>query len=283
MGDVVKFLDDLIKPGNWPFLVVFAIVLAAMAAFIVFWIVAFVKKERLDISHRFGPVWIHLRGGPDDPKEQPRRFRKLLYVKVNRLANQTVQKAPFYERTVVRLDGPERTVPVFDEAVYYTLKLFPKTRKLGPEQDVSNGVVDPRLVIPWLSLGPKYAGSRVAQLVDIDPNADSDTMLSVSHFLNGLQASDHDICTYADEDAESLRLVVDFSSIPQARDLISTKGAQILLNGQPVDTDDLKYEDCGESVHMAHCRDAKKGYLLKMDFTFKNWSSAAWGDDSRAA
>jgi hypothetical protein len=224
-------------------------------------------------------VWIHLSGGPDDPKDQPRRFRKLLYVKVNRLANQAVQKVPFYERTVARLDGPQRTVPVFDEAVYYTLKLFPKARTLGPEQDVSNGVVDPRLVIPWLSqLGGGYAGSRVPQLVDIKAEVDSDTMLSVSHFLNGLQASEHDICTYADEDAESLRLIVDFSSIPRAGELISTKGAKVLLDRQPVDTDDLKYEDCGGSVYMAHCRNAKKGYLLKMDFTFKNWSGAAWGD-----
>ena len=109
------------------------------------------KKERLDLSHRFGPLWIHLRGGPDDPKTQPRRFRKLLYVKVNFLANQKTQAAPFYKRTVERLDGPERIVPVFDEAVYYTLKLFPEQRTLGPEQDSSSGVVDPRLVIPWLN------------------------------------------------------------------------------------------------------------------------------------
>jgi hypothetical protein len=277
METFFKLLDDLIRPGNWPFLAVFALVLIGMAVLLVFQILAYVKKERLDLSHRFGPLWIHLRGGPDDPKTQPRRFRKLLYVKVNFLANQKTHAAPFYKRTVERLDEPERIVPVFDEAVYYTLKLFPEKRTLGPEQDSSSGVVDPRLVIPWLNEVEFHneGAQRVKSLVDVEAKADSDTMLSVSHFLNGLQRRNQDFCTYADEDAESLRLVVDFSSIPNAHDLITMDGAQLLLEKRPVETDDVVCRRCSESVYMAHCKDVKKGSLLKMEFTFKNWEAAA--------
>jgi len=286
----IKFLDDLIRPGNWPFLVVFTLVLVGLAVFVALTITASVRQERLDISQKigpfwkFGPLWIHLRGGPDDPKLPQRRFRKLLYVKVNFLANQKAQGTPFYKRTVSRLDEADRTVPVFDEAVYYTLKLFPDERSLGPEQDSSSGVVDPRLVIPWLnqlefhSDGAQFTKS----LVEIEAKADSDTMLSVSHFLNGLQGRHQDFGTYADEDAESLRLVVDFSSIPNADNLVTMDGAQLLLEKRPVETDELTFRSCGGSVYMAYCKNVKKGSLLKMQFTFKNWEPAAVGSQAAA-
>ena len=216
METLGKFMIALMQPGNWPFLVVFAVVLVGLAVFLAFWITAYVKKERLDLSHKFGPLWVHVSGGPNDPKTQPRPFQKLLYVKVNFLANRKTKASPFYVRTVDRLDGPDRAVPVFDEAVYYTLKMFPEKRTLAPEPDQSSGVVDPRLVIPWLSQLSFHndMARRVKEMVDIEAKADSDTMLTVSHFLNGLQAGNQDFCTFADEDAESLRIIVDFSSIP---------------------------------------------------------------------
>jgi hypothetical protein len=279
MDSFFNFLDDLIKRGNWPFLAVFALVLIGAAIFLVFLILASLKKEQLDKSYKLGPLWIHLTGGPGDPSSQSRTFRKLLYVKVNFLANQKTQAAPFYKRNVMRLDEPDRLVPVFDEAVYYTLKLYPDTRTLGPEQDTSSGVVDPRLVIPWLnqlefhSKGAKFTKT----MVDIEPKADSDTMLSVSHFLNGLQGRNQDFGTYADEDAESLRLVVDFSSVPNAADFITMEGAQLLVEDRVVETDDLTFRSCGDSVYMAICKDVKKGALLKMQFTFKNWDTTVVG------
>ncbi len=265
MDSFFKLLDDLIKRGNWPFLAVFALVLIGAAIFLIFLILASLKKERLDKSYKLGPLWVHLTGGPDDPSSQSRTFRKLLYVKVNYLANQKTQAAPFYKRNVMRLDEPDRLVPVFDEAVYYTLKLYPDTRTLGPEQDTSSGVVDPRLVIPWLnqlefhSKGAKFTKT----MVDIEPKADSDTMLSVSHFLNGLQGRNQDFGTYADEDAESLRLVVDFSSVPNAADFITMEGAQLLVEDRVVETDDLTFRSCGESVYMAYCKDVKKGSVVE--------------------
>jgi hypothetical protein len=271
-----KFLDDLIKPGNWPFLVVFAIVLAGAAAVLVFLILATIRKENLDVSQQIGPLWIHLRGGKDDPKTEKRLYRKLLYVKVNYLANRKEQGAPFYTRTVDRLDPEDRMVPVFDEAVYYTLKLYPEQRQLGLEQDQSSGVVDARLVIPWLtSLEFHNEGAKfVKQMVNMETSAPSDTMLSVSHFLNGLQDRNQQFCTYADEDAESLRIVVDFSSIPDAANRVALDRVQLMVRDQAVETDDMKYQQCGPSVYMAHCRNAKKGSLLKMDFTFRNWEPA---------
>jgi hypothetical protein len=278
-----KLLDDLIKPGNWPFLAAFVVALLVLVGLIALAVAAAIRQDGLNYSFKVLSLWIHLKSGPDDPKAEKRGYRKLLYVKVNYLTKQGGQTPPCYKRIVNRLDEQDRLVPVYDEAVYYTLKLFPGKRTLEPEQDSSSGVVDPRLLIPWLNqIGFRTpAVQHAKELVDIDAKEQSDTMLSVSHFLNGLQGRNQDFETYADEDAESLRLVVDFSSIPNASDLIKIDDhdpnrpwVQLLVDQRPSEeNDDLKYAVCGASVYMAHCKNVKKGSLLKMSFVFTNWAS----------
>jgi len=146
---------------------------------------------------------------------------------------------------------------------------------IGREKELSSGVVDPRLVIPWLAqLEFNVDDARnVKQMVDIESTAEDDTMLAVSHFLNGLQAGHQDIATMADEDAESLRLIVDFSSIPNASDFVVLEKTQLLVNRQPVETDDLKSLKCSDTVYMAHCKNAKKGSVLRMNFSFRGWEN----------
>jgi hypothetical protein len=271
MDNFFKLLDDLIRPGNWPFLAVFTMVLVLGVVALGFLIVAIFKKDKLNLSHKFGPLWIHLSGGPDDPKAVKNLFRKLLYVKVNLLATPGTQ-APFYNRTVDRLAAPDRIVPVYTEAVFYTLKLFPQTRPSASEQDQSHGTVDARLVVPWLTTLVPHNDEIAADphSVEIETSIPSDTMCSVSHFLNSLQGSTQSFCTYADEDAESLRLVVDFSSIPDAPTRIHMDRVRLTRGHATIETDDLKFEPCTDTVFMAHCRNAKMGYLLTMDFTFKD-------------
>lgn len=272
-----KLLDDLIKPGNWPFLVVFAVVLVAFAAFVILWIIAYLKKEDLDISKRFGPLWIHLTGGPNDPKTQPQPFRKVLHVKVVYLSNRAIKASPFYVRTVDRLEQNERNVPVFDEAVYSTLKLFSGKRKLDRESDSSHGVVDSRLIVPWQSQIPFFAAETRTDphQVGIETHEESDSLLLVSHFLNGLQGPTQSFSTCADQDAGSLRLIVDFSSIPNAASRIAFDSVQLTLNDQSIDGDGFGKTDCGGSVYEAHCLNAKKGAILKLTFKFVGWDDPA--------
>jgi len=299
-GSFWDFMKTLVQRGTWQSLLVFTLVLVATAVILILTTAAYLRKDKLKKSFKLFGLWILLSGADEDPKtqSQPRSFRKLLYVKVNFLSNQKAAAAPFYQRKVARLDGPDRLVPVYDEAVYYTLKLFSGKQTVVREQEHSSGVVDPRLVIPW-SNQPEFQHGMgpVKQLVDIESSETSDTMLSVSHFLNGLQAPDtklcgspdedgdpegapslHGFCTFADEDAETLRLVVDFSSIPNARALIPMPRVKLMVDGQTVDRgDDVKCEQCGESVYMALCKNAKKASLLAMCFTFKNWDGTESG------
>lgn len=293
------FMKTLVQRGDWRALLVFTLILVGTAAVLILMTAAYLRKEKVNKTFRLFGMWVLLSGAKDEPKAESRPFRKLLYVKVNFLCNQKTAAGHFYERRVARLDGPDRLVPVYDEAVYCTLKLFPGKQTVVREQNrSSNGVVDPRLVIPWTNQPEFQRGmGPVKEIVDIESSETSDTMLSVSHFLNGLQTPDtklcgspdddadaenakplHGFCTFADEDAESLRLVVDFSSIPNARALIPMPTAKVTVNGQTVDKgDDLKCEQCGESVYMALCKNAKKGSLLAMCFTFKNWDGAESG------
>jgi hypothetical protein len=275
MDSFFKLLDDLIRPGNWPFLAVFTLVLLLGVVVLVFVVVAIFKKDKLNLSHKFGPLWVHLSGGPDDPKVVKSLLRKLLYVKVNLLANRKTQPTPFYNRVVDRLDASDRSVPVYDEAVFYTLKLFPQMRVQSAEQDQSRGVVDARLVVPWLKTLDPHSAEIGADphAVDMESAMPTDTMCSVSHFLNALQGSTQSFCTYADDDADSLRLVVDFSSIPQAAARIQMDRVRLTDGNASIESDDLKFEQCTDTVFMAHCRNAKKGYLLTMDFTFKDWDA----------
>lgn len=76
------------------------------------------------------------------------RYKKLLYVKVTYLREKTAGATPVYYREVERLAEEARTVDVYDEAVYYTLEIFPSKKKIERRTDQSSGVVDPRMIIP---------------------------------------------------------------------------------------------------------------------------------------
>jgi hypothetical protein len=275
MDDFFKLLDDLMRPGNWPFLVVFALVNIAGLFFLGLMVYASVKEEKLNLSYKFFSLWVHVCGGKDDPKIVKSRFRKVLYVKITRLANRSQQPAPFYTRTVDRLSADQRHVPVYDEAIYCTLKLYPQIQPSTHDKDTSHGIVDARLVIPWtptlLSNIPEENDDLHTVL--LDSTVPSDTMYSVSHFLNALQGPTQSFSTYADQDAESLRLLVDFSSVPNAAERIQWNGARLTDGPLKVDTDDLKSEQCTPTLYMANCKNAKEGYLLSMDFTFKDWET----------
>ena len=197
-----------------------------------------------------------------------RRYRKVLYVKVTYLGERKPGAAPFYQRIVDRLEGEDRVVGVYDEAVYYTLEIFPDKKKPDARTDRSRGVVDPRMVIP-LQNPLKYSdkdAALVTQAAQMEVSEECDTLLTVSHFENGLQGSEQDFATRIAEDAEYARLVVDFSSIPDAPRFVIPKTAYWITaaGGQQ----EVKIVSFGEGMFMASCENAKKDDLLKLTFTF---------------
>ena len=208
------------------------------------------------------------------PMEE-RMHRKILYVKVVYLSDRTAAGAePFYERIVNRLEPVDRSVPVYDEAIYYTLELFPKKRAIEGRRDNSSGVADTSIVVPWRDEVPfADATERTAkQIVMVDVPKDTDTLLTVSHFENGLQGKDHqDFATKIPEGAEYARLVVDFSSVPGASLFISPRYA--CVSTESVDGTKVGIIPHGESVYAASAKPSGKGQRLKMYFNF-DWPKA---------
>ena len=157
-------------------------------------------------------------------------------------------------------------VDVYDEAVYYTLELFPSRKKVDRRTDQSSGVVDPRMMIPLqypLTSGDKFAG-RAANTAQMDVTGETDTLLTVSHFVNGLQGTEQEFASRVEEDAEYARMIVDFSSIPDADKLVQQRSAWVRRDGkdQAATADSL-----GQSIYLVSCESAKAGDYLGMSFT----------------
>jgi hypothetical protein len=203
----------------------------------------------------------------------PRQYRKILYVKVTCLADRTKAASPFYHRTVKRLAEADRSVPVFDEAVYYTLELLPGKGPVVPRKDRSSGVVDSRIVIPWhdeIAFRDVGAG-KIREFVQLETDKESDTFLTVSHFENGLQGKDQDIGTDVPEDAEYVRLLVDFSSVPNASRFITADRACLRYNGKE---EIAPIAQPSPALFSVECKAVKKTSIVNINFTF-DWSRSA--------
>jgi hypothetical protein len=202
------------------------------------------------------------------PARPVRRYRKLLYVKVTYLREKAAGTAPVYRRNVERLAEDVRTVDIYDEAVYFTLELFPSKKKPTRRTHQSGGVVDPRIIIPLkypLVFGDKYA-ARAANTAQMEVDGETDTLLTISHFENGLQGNEQEFASRVEEDAEYARMIVDFSSIPDARRLV-LPGRAWVRRGEK--DEDAQVVTLGESMYMISCEDANAGDYLGMSFTIQ--------------
>ncbi len=120
-------------------------------------------------------------------------------------------------------------MPVFDEAVYYTMEIFPDRRKPTPRVDRSSGVIDPRLVIPFqYPIGNADTDAvKDPYQVSYEIEEECDSVLTVSHFINGLQGDDQYIASRLTDDVQYIRMIVDFSSVPDANSIVTPGVASV--------------------------------------------------------
>jgi hypothetical protein len=266
-------VKGLLDPANRQVLNIVLIALGVLLLFVMGVVVYLAKKQTLDYNFAIGPVRLILRPAKaTEALASKAGYRKLLYIKVTHLSDRAQGGPPAYYRTVDRLDSSERSVPVYDEAVYYTLEIYPSERPLSSRIERSSGVVDARLLIPWRDQidFPDAGAARIKEMVQIDVS-DSDTVLSSSHFINGLQGQNNqDFSSRLQEDSEDFRLIVDFSSIPHAERFISLKNAFIDRKADS-SRHAVGTSPIGPSLYMISCNNGKKGDFLHMGFTF-DWS-----------
>lgn len=259
-----EIIHDLLKPENRILLWVLIVLYALIAAYLLY----LTKQGHLHWKFPFVESSYEKSDADKPGSGQSRRYRKVLYVKVTCLSDRARVKEPSYHRPVNRLAEGERAVPVFDEAVYYTLELFPNKSAVSVRKERSSGVVDPRVVIPWQDeVAFRDAGAReVKSMVELETDGESDAFLSISHFENGLQgAKDQYMATDVPEDAEFVRMVVDFSSIPNADRFITGERAFVSLKGQNTVVPIAQH---GPGVFSVVCADAKKSSVINFYFRF---------------
>jgi hypothetical protein len=273
IADIIK---ELFAPENRQILYIVLGFLAVIVLFVMGLAVFLAKKGTLSAGRKIGPVYVQICSA--DAAEQLGRkasgYRKLLYIKVTHLTQQNPTAKPVYTRTLDRLEASERQVPVYDEALYYTLELFPAKRPLEARTDSSSGAVDARMVIPWQDLVrfQQDTTATIAKIAQMDVNDDTDTLLTISHFENGLQGDHQDFKSFVAEDCEEIRLAVDFSSIPGAQNFVSLKNAFLDRKA------DNKAQAIGgaaitPTLFVASTKEGKKGDVLRLAINI-DWSRA---------
>ena len=100
----------------------------------------------------------------------------------------------------------------------------------------------------------------------MEVDSDTDTLLTISHFENGLQGNEQEFASRVEENAEYARMIVDFSSIPDARRVVLLGRAWVSREGKD---EDAQVVTLGESMYMISCEDAKAGDYLGMRFAIQ--------------
>jgi hypothetical protein len=273
---MIELVKELLQPANRDILYVVLGFVAVILVFVMAVIAWLTHKGTLSAGRKIGPVYIQIRAA-DSVEEIARKasgYRKLLYIKVVYLTQQNATAKPIYTRTLDRLETSERQVPVFDEALYYTLELFPARRPLEARTDSSSGAVDARMVIPWQDIVrfQQDTTATIAKIAQMDVNDDTDTLLTISHFENGLQGDHQDFKSFVAEDCEEIRLAVDFSSIAGAQNFVTLKNAFLDRKA------DNKAQAIGgaaitPTLFVASTKEGKKGDVLRLAINI-DWSRA---------
>lgn len=204
-----------------------------------------------------------------------RQVYKYVYVKAVHLTSRADGGPPVYVAHVKRL-GEAAEVPVYDEYHYFRLNVFRRAQTGCCVTDRSSGVVDLQILHPFtrtLTFADEGA-ERVPGVISQEVEGESSVLFTRTIYYNGLQKGNEDIAMKLELDTDEARLIVDFSSIPNFRDILGRgaipRGSRRTGKGAP---EPLGVEELSPGIYSLMIRDGKKGDVMRMDFAFA-WSSA---------
>ncbi len=190
------------------------------------------------------------------------------YVKVFSL-NQERSAGSAYDKYIPRLD---KTVRVLNESIWFNLAMFPEPQKEFKSSFRSGGVADGTPLHPWgkvIEFSDKYdkmMPSYVEQLITVRSN----TYSTAFHSYNGFGPGKEDVGLQMDYDAEEIRLIADFSSVPKFRDMLNSQPRAVLKRGELEEAGAV--ESSAPGVFYAVRRDIRKGDILRIKFDL-NWKA----------
>ncbi len=257
--EIVKFSPDWVKA-----------LVVVVSLFLLIVIVLKTTKIANKLLPRTIPLgFMNVQLLPVDDDKFNTGYHKLQYVMVLSLLDRSGAIGPIYTRCVNRLEPALRNVPVYDEAVYYTLERFPKKQPLNGRSNNSTGVIDARRIIPWQEKysHPDPGSTPDPHNMNFDLISETDTFLSIGHYLNGLQGDKQDFRTRVYQDTNDARLVVDLSAIPGIKDIVVEITGQI-TRGKQAAVQEIDPRQISPGIYMMTCNDAAEGDTLIMNFSF---------------
>jgi hypothetical protein len=189
--------------------------------------------------------------------------QRLTYIKVIHMARKEAGREPIYRRAIERLK--HKSIFVYDEELFVTVVTYSAEQPTHKWDYRSSGVVDPGSIFPWKSK-LVFSDKGLAddqQYVQQTIAMPSNTCVSMCQVFNGLQPGHEDLAMKMWGDTDHARLVVDFSSIPEAHLIFKVTQAVSRIGNQE---EHIEVEECKRSVFTCSHDQLKEGQVLRIDF-----------------
>ncbi|ACT96615.1 DUF4062 domain-containing protein [Dyadobacter fermentans] len=196
---------------------------------------------------------------------------KLIYYKFLHLSDKTVSAGPLYRKFVKRLNT---TIDVYDEYLTFRVSKFNKLVTRFRSYDSTRGTaVEVNSLIPFI-MSLRDTDKTIEenpQILQPLIGGPSNVFVTSSHYYNGFQDGNKDAAAKADKNAQTVRLVVDFTSV---------KDYHLHISGQPrgffsyhEESGKLVSREVGDiktvvpGLYWIERKDMREGEVIRMEFS----------------
>ena len=218
-----------------------------------------------DVFSAFRQPSLNVDEGPIDFDEIKHQLEKTIIFKMINLKSIDESSEAIYQRYIPRID---KTVGVTSEFVAIRINKFDrKIRQFKSRDRTSGDAIEVNALFPYdFNIEDTDRNAKLIQPIIEGP---SDIYIATSHTYNGFKVGELDISTKAEKNTDLVRLIVDFSSIPNFHNLIS-KDAQLHYcpyPGKPkMKEEEQQYELLADGIYFAQKENMKEGDVLRFDF-----------------
>jgi hypothetical protein len=207
----------------------------------------------------------------DDYNSNVELKEKLIYYKFLHLSNQDENGKPIYQKPIKRL---RKSIDIWDEYITFRVSSFNKLVKKFKSYDSTKGsAVEVNSFLPFvLSLRDTditaEQNPQIVQPIIIGP---SNVFITSSHYYNGFQKGNRDSAIKADKNTNTLRLLVDFTSIKDFKKFISSKPQVFfsyhdLSNGKLISKNIGEATEISEGLYYTEKTNVQEGEVLRIEF-----------------
>jgi hypothetical protein len=200
---------------------------------------------------------------------------KCSYLKMYSLSRKAAGAPPLYQRHVDRLN---QDIDVYDEVHLFRLNVFHKQQMQFATRDRSDGVVDLRILHPWQEEinYPDKAAAKIPGLIVQAFEHGSSVFLTQTIRYNGFQPGGEDMLTQMEGDAEEVRMIMDFSSLPNIKAVLNGNPKATLWSAQDKSWKEIKLTEPHSNVYLVEQSKLRKDDVIKVEFPI-DWDKVDQG------